>query len=103
MHSPGSVDRLLDSPRYGERWGRHWLDVARYSDTKGYVYGREERFLSFTLTPIAIGSSALSTTIFPTIVFCSSRLPRTNSFPHGRQTWPPWDSILVGAASSDHA
>ncbi|MFM7103843.1 MAG: DUF1549 domain-containing protein, partial [Verrucomicrobiota bacterium] len=37
------VDRLLASPRYGERWGRHWLDVARYSDTKGYVYGREER------------------------------------------------------------
>ncbi|RYD82260.1 MAG: DUF1549 domain-containing protein [Verrucomicrobiaceae bacterium] len=38
------VDRLLASPRYGERSGRHWLDVARYSDTKGYVYGREERF-----------------------------------------------------------
>jgi len=32
------VDRLLASPRYGERWGRHWLDVARYADTKGYVY-----------------------------------------------------------------
>ncbi len=38
------VDALLDSPHYGEHWGRHWLDVARYSDTKGYVYGREERF-----------------------------------------------------------
>ncbi|HYF00708.1 MAG TPA: PSD1 and planctomycete cytochrome C domain-containing protein [Planctomycetota bacterium] len=38
-----AVDRLLASPRYGERWGRHWLDVARYADTKGYVYeGREE-------------------------------------------------------------
>jgi mono/diheme cytochrome c family protein len=30
------VDRLLDSPRYGERWGRLWLDVARYADTGGY-------------------------------------------------------------------
>ena len=29
------VDGLLASPRYGERWGRHWLDVARYSDTQG--------------------------------------------------------------------
>jgi len=29
------VERLLDSPAYGERWARHWLDVARYSDTKG--------------------------------------------------------------------
>ncbi len=38
------VDRLLASPHYGERWGRHWLDVARYADTKGYVYAREERF-----------------------------------------------------------
>ena len=38
------VERLLASPRYGERWGRQWLDVARYADTKGYVYGREERF-----------------------------------------------------------
>jgi hypothetical protein len=38
------VERLLGSPEYGERWGRHWLDVARYADTKGYVYDREERF-----------------------------------------------------------
>jgi len=38
------IDRLLDSPRYGEQFGRRWLDVARYSDTKGYVYAREERF-----------------------------------------------------------
>ncbi len=32
------VDRLLDSERYGERWGRHWLDVARYADSDGYEY-----------------------------------------------------------------
>ena len=30
------MDRLLASPRYGERWGRHWLDVAHYADTHGY-------------------------------------------------------------------
>jgi hypothetical protein len=29
------IDDLLKSPRYGERWGRHWLDVARYADTNG--------------------------------------------------------------------
>ena len=29
------IDRLLSSPRYGERWGRHWLDLARYADTHG--------------------------------------------------------------------
>ena len=40
------LDRLLASPHYGERWGRHWLDVARYADTKGYVYADrdESRF-----------------------------------------------------------
>jgi len=30
------VDRLLDSPQYGERWGRHWMDVWRYSDWAGF-------------------------------------------------------------------
>lgn len=37
------VDTLLASPRYGERWGRHWLDVARYADTKDLVlaYGKD--------------------------------------------------------------
>jgi cytochrome c553 len=39
--SPGSYERLVDqllaSPRYGERWGRHWLDVVGYADSEGYV------------------------------------------------------------------
>ncbi len=39
-----AVDRLLASPHYGERWGRHWLDVARYADTKGYVFQEERRY-----------------------------------------------------------
>lgn len=30
------VDRLLGSPRYGEQWGKHWLDVVRYADTSGF-------------------------------------------------------------------
>src|SRR3712207_8805976 len=38
------VDRLPASPHYGERWGRHWLDVARYADTKGYVFQEERRY-----------------------------------------------------------
>ena len=57
-----SSSTLLASPHYGERWGRHWLDVARYADTKGYVF-TEERQLSLSPTPIAITSSARSTTI----------------------------------------
>jgi len=38
------IDRLLASPHYGERWGRYWLDVARYADTKGYVFEEERRY-----------------------------------------------------------
>src|SRR5205085_2242909 len=38
------LDRLLASPRYGERWARHWLDLARYADTKGYVFQEERRY-----------------------------------------------------------
>ena len=34
------VDRLLSSPRYGERWARPWLDLARYADTNGYIHDR---------------------------------------------------------------
>src|SRR5262245_6339593 len=32
------IDRLLASPHYGERWGRHWLDLARYADSGGYEF-----------------------------------------------------------------
>ncbi len=38
------VDRLLASPGYGERWGRHWLDYARYADTKGYVFMEDRKY-----------------------------------------------------------
>jgi mono/diheme cytochrome c family protein len=51
------VDRLLASPRYGERWGRHWLDVARYADTKGYVFTQEKRYpYSYTYRDYVIRS-----------------------------------------------
>jgi hypothetical protein len=45
------VDRLLASPHYGERWGRHWLDVARYADTKDGVlmYG-DDRIRPYAYT-----------------------------------------------------
>ncbi len=37
----GLVERLLSSPHYGERWGRHWLDQARYADSNGYTIDGE--------------------------------------------------------------
>ena len=38
---PRLVDRVLASPRYGERWARHWMDVVRYADTNGFETNRE--------------------------------------------------------------
>ena len=38
------IDELLASPAYGERWARHWMDVARYADTQGYNFDRDNRY-----------------------------------------------------------
>ncbi len=38
------IDRLLASPRYGERWGRHWLDVVRFAQTNGYERDDEKPY-----------------------------------------------------------
>ncbi|PYX63825.1 MAG: hypothetical protein DMG78_31205, partial [Acidobacteria bacterium] len=51
------VERLLDSPHYGERWARYWLDIARYADTKGYVFEEERRYpFSYTYRDYVIRS-----------------------------------------------
>ena len=55
--SPGStqklIDRLLHSPAYGERWGRHWLDVARYADSNGLdenlAFGNAWRYRDYVI------------------------------------------------------
>ena len=48
------IDRLLASPRYGERWGRHWLDVARYADSNGLdenlVYKNAFRYRDYVIS-----------------------------------------------------
>jgi hypothetical protein len=48
-----AIDRLLASPQYGERWGRHWLDVVRYADTGGfesdYLYPSAWRYRDYVI------------------------------------------------------
>jgi hypothetical protein len=47
------IDRLLASPHYGERWGRHWLDVARYADSGGFetdiFFGHAWRYRDYVI------------------------------------------------------
>ena len=85
------VDRLLASPRYGERWGRHWLDVARYADTKGYVFTQDRRYpYAYTYRDYVI---APSTRTCPTTGSSSSSSPPISCLEattHGR--WPRWAS-----------
>ncbi len=50
------LDRLLESPRYGERWGRHWLDVAGYSDSDGYTPDDPVRKFSYKYRDYVIRS-----------------------------------------------
>ena len=44
------VDRLLASPHYGERWARHWMDIARFAESHGYEqdYDRPSPFITAT-------------------------------------------------------
>lgn len=50
---PKLVERLLASPQYGERWGRHWLDVARYADSGGFetdlFFGHAWRYRDYVI------------------------------------------------------
>ncbi|GAA4470819.1 DUF1553 domain-containing protein [Novipirellula rosea] len=50
------IDRLLASPRYGERWGRHWLDVAGYADSDGYTNTDVEREFAYFYRDYVIDS-----------------------------------------------
>ncbi len=50
------VDRLLSSPRYGERWGKYWLDVVGYSDSNGYFNADSDRPLAYQFRDYVIRS-----------------------------------------------
>jgi hypothetical protein len=39
------IDKLLDSPHYGEKWARHWLDLVRYGETNGYEFDQPKPFI----------------------------------------------------------
>ncbi len=83
------IDRLLESPHYGERWGRHWLDVARFADDQAHT---------FAVKPIPrrgdIGNGSLkrSIEISPTTTLSACKSPGTN-----------WTRLLASIAMSPWA
>ena len=50
------VDRLLASPRFGERWGKHWLDAAGYADSNGYFNADSDRPLAYRYRDYVLAS-----------------------------------------------
>lgn len=75
------LDRLLASPHYGERWGRHWLDIARYGDTKGYAFAAERRYpFAYTYRDYVIGAfnADLPYDQFILEQLAADRLPQAN-------------------------
>ena len=90
--SPTVIDRLLASPRYGERWGRYWLDLAKYADTQRPAEPGARQSLSLVATLIATGSSARSTRICPTTSSSCARSP-ADKLELDRQTRPGRDGL----------
>ncbi len=89
------VDRLLASPQYGEHWARHWLDVARYADTKGYVYGREERFFVHAPTYRDWVVRAFNEDL-PYDRFLVLQLAADQAAPDDRSTWAAMGYLTLG-------
>jgi hypothetical protein len=88
------LDRLLASPHYGERWGRHWLDMARYADNKGYVFfeGKEYPW-AWTYRDYVISALNADT---PYDVFVTDQLAADLAHPNDRSAQAALGFLTVG-------
>ncbi len=92
------VDRLLASPRYGERWGRHWLDVARYADSNGLdenlVYKNAHRYRDYV---IAAFNKDKPYDQFLTEQLAGDLLPESNDLDTMYERWTATGFLSLGA------
>ena len=92
------IDRLLASPRYGERWGRHWLDVARYADSNGLdenlVYKNAFRYRDYV---IAAFNSDKPFNQFLTEQLAGDLLPPSTDLPTTFERWTATGFLSLGA------
>lgn len=81
-----AIDRLLESPHYGERWGRHWLDVARYADSNGLdeniAHGNAWRYRDWVINAF---NRDVPYDEFLTMQVAGDLLPFDETTPEGRQ------------------
>jgi hypothetical protein len=77
------IDRLLASPHYGERWGRHWLDVARYADSGGFetdiFFGHAWRYRDYVIRSINADK--------PFDQFIKEQIAGDELFPGNKEAW----------------
>ena len=92
------IDRLLMSPRYGERWGRHWLDVARYADSNGLdenlVYKNAFRYRDYV---IAAFNKDKPYDQFVHEQLAGDLLPRTDDLDTTFERWTATGFLSLGA------
>jgi hypothetical protein len=92
------IDRLLASPRYGERWGRHWLDVARYADSNGLdenlVYKNAFRYRDYV---IAAFNADKPYDQFVTEQLAGDLLPPTDNLKQQFERWTATGFLSLGA------
>ena len=92
------IDRLLESPRYGERWGRHWLDVARYADSNGLdenlVYKNAFRYRDYV---IAAFNKDKPYDQFVHEQLAGDLLPATNDLDTTFERWTATGFLSLGA------
>jgi Protein of unknown function (DUF1549). len=87
------VDRLLASPHYGERWGRHWLDLARYADSEGFKSDETRpniwRYRDYVIDAF--------NTDKPYDRFIREQIAGDELYPAIPMRWSPWVSIATGS------
>jgi cytochrome c553 len=92
------VDRLLASPRYGERWARHWLDVARYADSNGLdenlVYKNAFRYRDYV---IAAFNQDKPYDLFLKEQLAGDLLPESQDLPVMFERWTATGFLSLGA------
>ncbi|MFN9297001.1 MAG: DUF1553 domain-containing protein [Acidobacteriota bacterium] len=95
---PRLIDRLLASPRYGERWARHWLDVARYADSNGLdenlVYKNAFRYRDYV---IAAFNKDKPYDQFLREQLAGDRLPPTGDLSTELERWTATGFLSLGA------